>query len=111
LLAVPWRDIRLLARVAGPGSPIRLSRFDWIARADELAVPALILHGSADTSAPIAMAAHLRDLRPNIVQLESFSADHTTTWNSDPDRGRAAVASSLRLPDDADDGFISETVQ
>ena len=94
-LAIPWLDCQLLSRVSGLGSPVGLRRFDWIARADELAVPILILHGSTDTSAPIAVSTRLRDLRPDLVRLESFDADHTMTWNSDPDHWRASVASWL----------------
>lgn len=95
VLAVPWLDSRLLTRFTGLGEPVRLRRFDWMARADEVAVPTLILHGSTDTSAPIEVSARLRDLRPDLVQIESFDADHTMTWNSDPERWRTAAASSL----------------
>ncbi|WP_235933771.1 alpha/beta hydrolase family protein [Agromyces humi] len=94
-LAVPWLDNRQLSRITGLGTPVGLRRFDWITRANELTAPTLILHGSADTSAPIGVAAHLRDRRPDLVQLERFDADHTMTWNSDPERWRAAVATAL----------------
>lgn len=94
-LAVPWLDNRQLSRITGLTAPVGLRRFDWIARADELATPTLILHGSADTSAPIGVAAHLRDRRSDLVQLERFDADHTMTWNSDPERWRATVATEL----------------
>ena len=94
-LAAPWLDNRQLSRVTGLGAPVELRRFDWIARADELAAPTLILHGSADTSAPIGVAARFRDRRPDLVQLERFDADHTMTWNSDPQRWRATVTTVL----------------
>jgi pimeloyl-ACP methyl ester carboxylesterase len=94
-LARPWLDNRQLSRVAGLDAPVGLGRFDWIARADELAAPTLILHGSADVSAPIEVAARLRDRRPDLVQLERFDADHTMTWNSNPERWRASVIAFL----------------
>jgi pimeloyl-ACP methyl ester carboxylesterase len=94
-LAVPWLDNRQLSRVTGLSAPVRLRRFDWITRADELAAPTLILHGSADTSAPIGVSERLRDRRPDLVQLERFDADHTMTWNSNPERWRASVATAL----------------
>lgn len=94
-LAVPWLDNRPLSRITGLGAPVGLRRFDWITRADELAAPTLILHGSADTSASIGVAARLRDLRPDVVRLECFDADHTLTWNSDPERWRATVMTVL----------------
>lgn len=94
-LAVPWLDNRPLSRITGLGAPVGLRRFDWITRADELSAPTLILHGSADTSASIRVAARLRDRRPDLVQLERFDADHTMTWNSDAERWRATVAALL----------------
>ena len=88
---MPWLGCWPLARVTGLRSPVGLRRFDWIARADELAVPTLILDGSVDTSAPIEEAARLRDLRPDLVQLEIFDADHTMTRNSDRGRWSTSV--------------------
>ncbi|WP_306893539.1 alpha/beta hydrolase family protein [Agromyces albus] len=94
-LAVPWLDNRQLSRITGLSATVGLRRFDWITRADELAAPTLILHGCADTSASIGVAARLRDRRPDLVQLERFDADHTMTWNSDPERWRASVTTLL----------------
>lgn len=94
-LAVPWLDNRQMSRITGLDAPVGLRRFDWITRADELAAPTLILHGSADTSAPIGVAARLQDRRPDLVRLERFDADHTMTWNSDPERWRASVTAML----------------
>ncbi|MET4638423.1 alpha/beta fold hydrolase [Mycetocola sp. 2940] len=95
VLAVPWLKFRTMARVTGLANRVDLRRFDWIARADELTVPTLILHGSPDTSSPFALSARLRDLRPDIVDLEAFDADHTMTWNSDCERWQAVVCSWL----------------
>lgn len=94
-LAVPWLGCRPLARRTGLRNPVRVSRFDWLARADELAVPTLILHGSLDTSSPFELSIRLSTLRPNIVRLEAFDADHTLSWNSDGERWRAAVSTWL----------------
>ncbi|WP_241843106.1 alpha/beta hydrolase family protein [Agromyces albus] len=94
-LAVPWLDSRQLSRITGLGAPVGLRHFDWITRADELAAPTLILHGSADTSASIGVAERLRDRRPDLIQLERFDADHTMTWNSDAERWRATVVTML----------------
>lgn len=91
LLALPWLDWPLLARMAGLPSVVDVRRFDWIARADEISAPMLVLHGTEDTSSPFALAAHLQSLRPDLVTLESFDADHTMTWNSDPERWQQAV--------------------
>ncbi|WP_241987540.1 alpha/beta fold hydrolase [Cryobacterium sp. MDB2-33-2] len=96
-LALPWLNIRPLARMTGLANPVDLPRFDWIARADELTVPTLILHGTLDTSSPLTLSARLRALRPDIVDLEVFEADHTMTWNSESHRWRAVVSSWLAL--------------
>ncbi|TFC90108.1 alpha/beta fold hydrolase [Cryobacterium sp. TmT2-59] len=94
-LAIPWLDVRLLARNIGLANPVGLRSFDWIARAGELTVPTLILHGTLDTSSPLDVSTRIRALRPDIVDLEAFEADHTMSWNSDRERWRAALLSWL----------------
>ena len=91
-LALPWLSIRPLARMTGLVRPVGLINFNWIARAGELKVPTLILHGTLDTSSPFDVSTRLRALRPDIVDLEAFDADHTMSWNSDCERWRAAVS-------------------
>jgi alpha-beta hydrolase superfamily lysophospholipase len=93
ILAVPWLDWRPLARLTGLGEVAGLHRFDWVARAAEIAEPTLVLHGIADTSSPFEVAARLQRLRPDVVDLEGFDADHTMTWNSDRNRWHAKVSS------------------
>ena len=95
LLAVPWLDSRPLAGVIGIANPVELRRFDWITRANQLIVPILILHGTLDTSSPLENSTRLQALRPDIITLESFDADHTMSWNSDRERWRAGVSSWL----------------
>ena len=91
MLALPWLDVRQLAHLTGLANPLGLRHFDWIARADELSLPTLILHGTLDTSSPVRLSARLRKLRPDIVDLETFEADHTMSWNSDRERWRAVL--------------------
>lgn len=81
--------------MTGLANPVGLRRFDRIARAGELTVPTLILHGTLDTSSPFELSSRLRTLSPDIVDLETFDADHTITWNSDRERWRAVVSSWL----------------
>ncbi len=94
-LALPWLNVGRLARLTGITSPLALSNFDWIARADELSLPTLILHGSLDTSSPFHLSTQLRKLRPDIVDLEAFEADHTMSWNSDRERWRSVLQTWL----------------
>jgi pimeloyl-ACP methyl ester carboxylesterase len=95
LLARPWLRIGPLARVVGLEASVPLERFDWISRAADLSVPTLILHGVQDSSAPFADSQRLADLRPDLVQLESFESEHTMTWNSDSERWQRAVGEWL----------------
>jgi alpha-beta hydrolase superfamily lysophospholipase len=97
-LAVPWLDSRPLARLVGLANPMDLRSFDWIDRSHDLALPTLILHGALDTSSPFKLSKQLQALRPEIVDLEPFDADHTLTWNSDRERWRAVLALWLASP-------------
>lgn len=95
LLALPWLTSPLLTRVIGLRGRIPVSDLDWIARCHELALPTLILHGEDDDSAPATVSRKLAALRPDLVQLELFDAEHTMTWNSDQERWRSTVAAWL----------------
>ena len=94
-LAAPWLTIHLLAHPIGLPSRIPLRSFDWTARAAVLTTPTLILHGRNDDSVLIQLSQALRDARPDLVELETFDADHTLSWNSDPDRWQSAVTTWL----------------
>lgn len=96
LLAVPWLSFRTWSRRAGLRIPIDLHRFDWIARASEMTVPVLILHGRGDTSSPFDCSARLGALRPDLVDLEAFDAEHTMSWNSNRERWRTSVSTWLK---------------
>ncbi|MEV4686206.1 alpha/beta hydrolase family protein [Microbacterium sp. LWH3-1.2] len=85
-LTRPWLQWSALVRVVGLESALALDSYDWITRAKELSVPTLILHGTDDTSSPTAAARRLAQLRPDIVELETFRADHALGWNTDPTR-------------------------
>jgi pimeloyl-ACP methyl ester carboxylesterase len=91
VLTLPWLNVRQLAHLTGLANPLGLGRFDWIARTDELSLPILILHGTLDTSSPFRLSTRLRELRPDIVDLEAFEADHTMSWNSDRERWRGVL--------------------
>jgi len=96
LLAVPWLSSRPLSHLTGLQNPINLRRFDWIARADEMTVSVLILQGRGDTSSPFGGSIRLGALRPDLVDLQLFDADHTMSWNSDRERWRVVVFASLK---------------
>ena len=95
LLAIPWLSAGPLASMVGLPESVPLRQFDWITRTAQLTTPMLILHGMRDSSAPIRLSQALRDRRHDIVTLETFDADHTLAWNSDPERWRAVVSGWL----------------
>ncbi|MEZ7716195.1 alpha/beta hydrolase, partial [Micrococcus luteus] len=95
-LATPWLTLHPLARTLGLPGRIPLRSFDWAARFADLTTPTLILHGTRDDSVPIRLSQALRDDRPDIVGLETFDADHTLCWNTDPDRWQNVVATWLK---------------
>ncbi|MBK8435774.1 MAG: alpha/beta fold hydrolase [Austwickia sp.] len=99
-LAAQWLTIGPLARTVGLPGRIPLRCFDWAARAADFTTPTLILHGTRDDSVPIRLSQALRDARPDLVELETFDAGHTLSWNSDPDRWQSAVTTWLaeRIP-------------
>lgn len=99
-LAIPWLTIGPLARTVGLAGRIPLPAFEWISRAADLTTSTLILHGTQDDSVPIQLSQALRDARPDLVELETFDADHTLSWNSDPDRWQSTVTIWLaeRIP-------------
>jgi pimeloyl-ACP methyl ester carboxylesterase len=85
-LAYPWLTHRLLARTIGLDRPLDLDVLDWTPPG-KLKIPTLILQGSADRSTPWQVAAQVAKANP-IVGLDLFDADHTMSWNSDPERWR-----------------------
>ncbi len=91
LFALPWLQRGVLARVLGLRSEIPLAAFDWLKPAAEMHVPALILHGVEDTSAPVTVSRLLAQRLPDIVRVETFDSDHTLTWNADPALWRASA--------------------
>jgi pimeloyl-ACP methyl ester carboxylesterase len=102
VFARPWLQYRLLARLVGLEVAVPLPLFNWDARADELSVPVVILHGTADSSAPPSAVARLARRRPDVVRLETFASDHTLNWNSNAHRWRLVVADAVG--DSADAG-------
>ncbi|WP_228721055.1 alpha/beta fold hydrolase [Arthrobacter sp. 260] len=102
ILAIPWLTLPSLSRMTGLPTAIPLRDLDWVARAAELAVPMLIIHGTLDDSAPIRVSQAVRDLRPDLVEFEAFTAGHTLSWNSDPERWQSTVTAWLLAHVNAD---------
>jgi uncharacterized protein len=76
--------------------PVRLADFDWVARADELRRPVLLLHSDDDEYVPSGPSHRLARARPDLVtHVPSSGARHTKEWNLDPAAWDAAVARFL----------------
>ncbi len=96
-LGVP-RSLTTVAKwLAGWRFDLDWAALDYLARADELSVPILLLHGTEDTVVPIETSDELAEARPDLVTYVRIEgADHMQTWNVDPERYEAEVSSFLR---------------
>ncbi len=71
---------------------------DYLARADELQVPILLIHGDEDDTVPISTSEQLAEARPDIVTFVRVpGAPHTSSWNVNPARYEQAVSDFLDL--------------
>ncbi|MCY1239786.1 hypothetical protein D9M72_525980 [compost metagenome] len=83
--------------ITGLDAPLNFHALDFLARADELRVPILVIHTEGDRSTPFAISREFVSQRPELATLVTFpSAEHTQEWNSDPDGWDAAVGDWLR---------------
>jgi uncharacterized protein len=83
-------------RLAGTDAPLDLDRLNWVARADELALPMLLIHSKDDEFVPAGPSQRFADARPDLVSYLSIDgARHCKEWNVDPDGWDAAVARFL----------------
>lgn len=95
-LAMSALSVPLTARLSGAEDAIPFDRLDMVARADELAVPILILHSDDDGFVPADASHALQQARPDLVTMPSFSvARHTKLWNYDQNGWNAAITGWL----------------
>ena len=79
-------------RLVGVREPIDVARTDWVARADELHRPLLVIHSEGDDFVPIGPAVALAGHRPDIVRFERWeTARHCREWNYDTARWERVV--------------------
>jgi len=70
---------------------------DYLDGASWVKEPVLIMHGTADTSVPLATSERLAAEHPALVTLHRVrGAGHVESWNTDPARYRAIVGAFLR---------------
>lgn len=89
---LPGALVPLTLAAAGVRGRLDRTVLDHLAGADDLEVPLLVLHGTADPTVPILTSEELAVRRPDLVTLVRFpGAGHCTAWNSDPERYGDAV--------------------
>jgi uncharacterized protein len=95
LISSPWAR-----KLTGQDESIDLGRLDFVARADELTVPILLMHSADDGYVPPYASRALALARPDIVTFDEFTvARHAKLWNYDADRFNENIGSWLnRLP-------------
>lgn len=87
---------RSMRRLVGVHDPIDVALTNWVARADELSHPVLLIHSEDDEFVPAGPSAALAGLRPDLVRYEPWHiAGHTKEWNVDPDRWDDVVRAFL----------------
>ena len=85
-------------RLTGQSESINLSRLDFVARADELTWPILLMHSDDDGYVPSTSSHALAEARPDIVTFDAFSvARHTKLWNYDAARWTVDIAAWLAV--------------
>jgi pimeloyl-ACP methyl ester carboxylesterase len=103
-LPIPFIEIGLPDSLTAVATWISAWRFDldwqaldYVARADELDVPILVIHGEADATVPVEESQELADARPDLVRLVVVErAGHVQSWNTIPGRYAAVVNDFLR---------------
>ena len=86
-MATDLMGSRRSRRLVGVREPIDVARTDWVARADELRHPMLVMASDGDDFVPIGPAVALAGRRPDLVHLERWdTARHCREWNVDPER-------------------------
>ena len=69
-------------------------------------MPALVFHGTADITVPIATSRELAQEQPDLVTLvETEGVEHVRSWNADPEAYDAEIDSFIeRLGDRSGEG-------
>jgi pimeloyl-ACP methyl ester carboxylesterase len=76
----------------GLAAPVDLKAMNWVARADQVRVPTLILHSEDDDFVPVGPSMDLAAKNPQMVSFVRFTlARHTREWNVDPEKWDRAV--------------------
>jgi alpha-beta hydrolase superfamily lysophospholipase len=82
--------------IAGWRFGVDWGELDYVAKADRLDIPVLVLHGNEDDTVPLEISERFAAARPDLVELEVFDgAGHVRSWNVDQDRYLKVVGEFL----------------
>lgn len=101
-----WNGITRLGKVAAAFRfGLDWRALDYVARADELDVPILLIHGTADRTVHVRTSDALAAARPDLVTyLRPDGVEHVRAWNADAESYDAAIRAFMdtvtALPDD-----------
>ncbi len=72
-------------RIAAARFDLDWDALDYLSDPSWLTVPALVFHGTADTTVPVATSRQLVRTKPDLVTLvETRGVEHVRSWNADP---------------------------
>lgn len=84
-------------RLLGVHEAVDVAQTNWVARADEVHHPMLLIHSVDDEFVPVGPSQQLAAARPDLVTLVPWdTARHCKEWNTDPQRWEGEVTAYLR---------------
>ncbi len=80
-------------RIAAARFDLDWQALDYLDSTGWLTMPALVFHGTADSTVPISTSRALARAEPRLVDLvETEGVEHVRSWNADPQAYDAAIA-------------------
>lgn len=87
---------RTSRHTVGVAQAVDVKLTDWVARADELSTPMLVIHSVDDEFVPYGPSAALAQARPDLVTWQRWErARHVREWNTEPQRWERLVRDFL----------------
>nr|WP_281496966.1 alpha/beta fold hydrolase [Ornithinimicrobium sp. F0845] len=82
--------------LVGVAEPLDITVTNWVARADELHHPMLLMHSRTDDVVPYGPSEELAEKRPDLITLDLWDGPmHCREWNTDAERWEQTVRDFL----------------
>lgn len=95
-LATALMGRRSTRTLVGVAEPLDIATTNWVARADELRHPILLMHSRTDETVPHGPSERLAARRPDLVDLDLWDGPlHCRLWNVDAERWEKRVREFL----------------